>query len=103
MSDWSGAKPRRDRITVQQRHLRIVELRAVNLPLKAIAREVGLNDHSSVIHHLRGNCRCGLDLGRLDTCPHKFVTVCQRCGVTRSRNGNGATEAAAATSRQGGV
>ena len=59
MADWIGSRPPRDRPTVLRRHHQIVRLRSTtNLPLKTIARAVGLNDHSSVIHHLNGMCRC---------------------------------------------
>ena len=79
----------RDRQTVQARHIRIVELRSqTDLPLKAIARAVGLNDHSSVIYHLGGKCRCGVLA--VPACEHEYREVCEHCGAVSL---NGATEA----------
>ena len=59
MADWTGQRHTRDRLTVLRRHHQIVRLRSTtDMPLKTIALAVGLNDHSSVIHHLNGKCRC---------------------------------------------
>ena len=70
----------RDRQTVQARHIRIVDLRSrTDLPLKAIARAVGLNDHSSVIHHLSGRCGCGALA--VSVCQHEYREVCKHCGA----------------------
>ena len=78
-------RPVRDRQTVQARHIRIMELRSrTSLTLKAIAREVGLNDHSSVIHHLSGKCGCGALA--VPVCEHEYRPVCQHCGLV-SLNG----------------
>lgn len=43
---------------VQARHVEIVRLRRERLLLKQIAVAVGLKDHSSVLYHLSGECRC---------------------------------------------
>ena len=51
-------RPRRDRETVQARHVRIVALRRGGGTLKEIAPEVGLKTHASVIHHANRRCIC---------------------------------------------
>ncbi len=47
----------RTREDVQQRHQEIQRLRP-SLTLKEIALAVGLRDHTSVLYHLNGKCRC---------------------------------------------
>jgi len=69
----------RDRQTVQARHIRINELRArTDLPLKAIARQVGLANHTSVLYHLSGKCTCGVLA--FNGCEHEYWTICKHCG-----------------------
>ena len=76
--------PARDRETVQARHIRIHELRnQTDLPLKAIARKVGLRNHTSVIYHLNGRCRCGLLI--VVACEHEYLLMCQHCGSLNGR------------------
>ncbi len=49
----------RKREDVQARHQEIQRLRRQpRFTLKAIAAEVGLKDHSSVLYHLNGMCWC---------------------------------------------
>lgn len=45
---------------VRERHRLIFALREANpiWPLKALALATGLKDHSSVLYHLSGDCRC---------------------------------------------
>lgn len=44
---------------VAERHAEMVRLRGRGLPLKDVGRRVGV-DHSTVIHHLSGACRCAV-------------------------------------------
>jgi len=52
-----GQSLRRYRPEVEERHRRIVELRDGGMLLKNIARTIGVH-HATVIHHLKGDCRC---------------------------------------------
>ncbi len=62
---------------VQDRHREIERLRRKPLfTLNAIALEVGLKDHSSVLHHLNGRCRCESEPD--DGCDHDWR--CHKCG-----------------------
>ena len=74
---------RKDRATVQARHIRIEELRRAGLKLQAIAFAVGLKDHSSVLRHLTGGCKCAAWLR--PPCVHEFISVCRNCGVGNER------------------
>jgi hypothetical protein len=52
----------RKREDVQARHQEIQRLRRKpRYSLPAIARAVGLADHSTVLYHLNGSCRCLMD------------------------------------------
>jgi len=48
---------RRFRPDVEDRHRRMVELRDSGMLLKNIGRTIGVH-YSTVIHHLKGECRC---------------------------------------------
>ena len=69
----------RKREDVQARHQEIQRLRRKPLfTLDAIAAEVGLKDHSSVLYHISGGCRC-------DGVPHEGCThiwKCRKCGAS---------------------
>jgi len=74
----------RKREDVQARHQEIQRLRRKpRYTLSAIAKEVGLKDHSSVWWHLRGDCRCFTDrtfpLAKDEGCPHDWK--CTKCGA----------------------
>ncbi len=72
----------RTREAVQQRHQEIQRLRhKPRFTLGAIAVEVGLRDHTSVLHHLNGACRCfELPISITQT-PHEHIWKCTTCGV----------------------
>jgi chromosomal replication initiation ATPase DnaA len=42
----------------RMRHDMITALRRLDLSLTEIATRLGLKDHTSVLYHLNGNCRC---------------------------------------------
>lgn len=44
--------------SVLSRHHQIVALAAQGTPMAAIARRLGYKDHTSVLHHLKGECKC---------------------------------------------
>jgi hypothetical protein len=50
--------PFRAQENVQLRHEHMVALRAENYTLTEIADILGLVNHTSVLHHLNGKCRC---------------------------------------------
>jgi hypothetical protein len=76
---------RRKREDVQQRHQEIHRLRRrPRHTLKAIAAAVGFADHTSVLHHLDGSCRCPANkaypLMPSEGCDHGWK--CTKCGAS---------------------
>ena len=68
----------RKREDVQSRHLEIHWLRRQpRYTLKEIAEAVGLKDHTTVLYHLNGNCKCGGKSG--SACNHAWK--CTKCGA----------------------
>lgn len=49
---------RRNTWAVLQRHVAICALRALGLSMTDIARMVGYRDHTTVVHHAGGQCKC---------------------------------------------
>lgn len=49
---------RRRHDDVVERHAQIVALSQQGMPAIAIARKLGYADHTSILHHLRGQCKC---------------------------------------------
>ncbi len=72
----------RRREDVQARHQEIQRLRKRHLfTLEEIAVEVGLADHTSVLHHLNGACRCFELPLKIVQAPHEHIMKCTKCGA----------------------
>jgi len=60
---------------VRERHAQIMALWELGRSLKQIGLRVGLRNHSSVRHHIVGDCRCAT--GRKNAAKHEKGTRCE--------------------------